>query len=116
MRNHRTPLTPLARNLRTSSTDAERLIWRSLRNRVLFNCKFRRQFPTGPYIADFACIEKQLIVELDGGQHAVDANRDETRTTYMEAQGYRVLRFWNNDVLLQTKAVLETIQGAVGGN
>jgi len=89
MRNHRTPLTPLARNLRNNSTDAECLIWRFLRNRTLFNCKFRRQFPTGPYIADFACIEKQLIVELDGGQHAVDATRDETRTVYLEVQGNR---------------------------
>ena len=116
MRNQRTPLTSLARNLRNNSTDAERQIWRSLRNRLLFSCKFRRQYPIGPYIADFVCIEKHLIVELDGGQHVDDAIRDEARTAYLQAQGYRVLRFWNNDVLSQTTAVLEAIHGAINGD
>ena len=116
MRNHRTPLTSLARSLRNNSTDAERLIWRSLRNRTLFECKFRRQYPVGPYIADFVCIEKRLIVELDGGQHADNVMQDEARTAYLQAEGYRVLRFWNNDVLLQTMAVLEAIQGAINGD
>jgi len=115
MRGHRTPLTFLARSLRSNSTDAERLIWRSLRNRTLFDCKFRRQYPIGPYIADFVCIEKRLIVELDGGQHVDNVMQDEVRTAYLQAQGYRVLRFWNNDVLSQTTAVLEAIQGAVNG-
>ncbi|WP_084182762.1 endonuclease domain-containing protein [Nevskia soli] len=115
MRNHRTPLTSLARNLRSNSTDAERLIWRSLRNRTLFSCKFRRQYPIGPYIADFACVEKRLIVELDGGQHADNVIQDEARTAFLQTQGYRVLRFWNNDVLSQTAAVLEAIHGAVNG-
>ena len=79
----------------------------------MFSCKFRRQFPVGPYIADFACIEKRLIIELDGGQHAAVVVRDEERTVYLKAQGYRVLRFWNNDMLNQSDAVLEAIRQAI---
>ena len=113
MRSHRTPLTGFARRLRTDATDAELHLWKSLRNRSLFSCKFRRQFPVGPYITDFACIEKRLIVELDGGQHATAVAHDEERTTYLKTQGYRVLRFWNNDVLNQSEAVLEVIHQAI---
>jgi len=71
--------------------------------------KFRRQRPVGPYFADFACIEAGLVVELDGGQHAGNAAYDDARTRFMQSQGFRVLRFWNNDVLSQTAVVLEQI-------
>ena len=98
-----------ARSLRKDATDAESLLWFHLRDRRLGNHKFRRQRPIGPYFADFACLEAKLIVELDGGQHVEAVDYDETRTGFMVAQGFRVLRFWNNEVLAQTSAVLERI-------
>jgi very-short-patch-repair endonuclease len=98
-----------ARSLRTTPTDAESLLWYHLRDRRLADHKFRRQRAIGPYFADFACLEAKLIVELDGGQHVEAAQYDEDRTRLMEAQGYRVLRFWNNEVLTQTEAVRERI-------
>jgi very-short-patch-repair endonuclease len=85
------------------------LLWFHLRDRRFASLKFRRQRPIGPYFADFACLEAKLVVELDGGQHVEAAAHDENRTRFMQAQGYRVLRFWNNEVLTQTKAVLERI-------
>ena len=100
---------PLARALRRSQTDAERKLWSLLRDRQLGAWKFRRQFPIGPYIADFCCMKKRLIVELDGGQHAVEVNKDRRRTRYLNQQGYKVIRFWDNEALVQTEAVLETI-------
>lgn len=109
LRKRRSKLTPLARGLRTHSTEAEQRLWRLLRNRNLFDCKFRRQVPIGGYIADFICIDRKLIVELDGGQHVEGAAADDERTAYLEEQGFRVLRFWNNDVLLREKDVLEEI-------
>jgi len=109
MRNRKTPLTPFARELRKDSTDAERKLWALLRNRTLLGCKFRRQFPIDPYVADFACVEKRLIVELDGGQHVDAAPRDAERTAFLESRGYAVLRFWNDDVLLRTDQVLEEV-------
>jgi adenine-specific DNA-methyltransferase len=102
-----------ARALRKGMTDAERLLWRHLRNREVDGCKFRRQHPVGPFIVDFVCIEKWLIIELDGGQHAFSSTKDEKRTRFLESKGYRVLRFWNNDVLKETEAVLITIQQAL---
>ena len=99
---------PFARQLRVTSTDAEFRLWQRLRNRALGGFKFRRQFPVGPYIADFICIERKLIVELDGGQHA-DNPADERRTRFLELRGYRVIRFWNPDVLSNTDGVLEMI-------
>ena len=102
-----------ARSLRNSATDAERTLWRHLRGRQLQNLKFRRQYPIAGYIADFACVEAHLVVELDGGQHAEHAAEDETRTRKMEANGYRVLRFWNDDVLLRTVDVLAEIHRQV---
>jgi very-short-patch-repair endonuclease len=101
--------TALSRRLRRSETDAERRIWLSLRNRRLGGFKFRRQQAFGPYIVDFFCAEQFLIVELDGGQHAVNAEQDTVRTSYLVVRGYRVLRFWNNDVLSNTPGVLESI-------
>ena len=102
-----------ARSLRETPTDAESLLWYHLRDRRLANFKFRRQRPIGPYFADFACLEAKLIVELDGGQHVEAAGYDEDRTRFIEAQGYRVLRFWNNEVMAQTDAVRERILQAL---
>ena len=104
-----------ARALRTSSTDAEALLWHHLRDRRLAGYKFRRQRPIGTYFADFACLESALVVELDGGQHVEQAVYDDERTRFIESQGFRVLRFWNNDVLTQTPVVLEQILLACQG-
>ena len=100
-----------ARALRDGQTDAEALLWSRLRARQLGHLKFRRQRPVGPYFADFACLEIGLVIELDGGQHAGDAeaSHDQKRSDDMAALGFQTLRFWNNDVLLQTEAVLEKI-------
>ncbi|WP_418116209.1 endonuclease domain-containing protein [Variovorax sp. NFACC27] len=102
-----------ARSLRATPTDAEAMLWHHLRDRRMANQKFRRQRPIGPYFADFACLEAKLIVELDGGQHAEAVAYDENRTRFMEAQGYRVLRFWNHEVLTQTDVVRERILQAL---
>ncbi len=88
-----------ARKLRKSSTPAEEKLWQALRNRNLAGFKFRRQHPIGPYIADFYCAEVRLIVELDGGGHLDQMEYDQNRTDWLEEQGYRVIRFWNDDVL-----------------
>ena len=95
--------------LRTNATEAERRIWYFLRNRQFEKFKFRRQHLTGVYIVDFVCLEEKLIVELDGGQHVGQAQYDARRTKTLLDKGFRVWRFWNNDVLLNTNAVLETI-------
>ena len=102
-----------ARSLRSTPTDAEALLWHHLRDRRMANQKFRRQRPIGPYFADFACLEAKLIVELDGGQHTDAVAYDENRTRFIEAQGYRVLRFWNQEVLTQIDAVRERILQAL---
>ena len=104
---------PHARNLRTASTDAERRLWYRLRDRRLGGFKFRRQVTIGPFIADFACIEAKLIVEADGGQHG--SPNDQRRTQYLQSFGWKVLRFWNNDILQQMNAVLEAILSACQG-
>ncbi|HLZ67126.1 MAG TPA: endonuclease domain-containing protein [Aliidongia sp.] len=100
------------RELRQASTDAERKLWSRLRRRQIGDCKFRRQHPVGGYIADFACIERCLIVEADGGHHADDPN-DQIRIERLEALGWRVLRFWNNEVLANPDGVLEVIRQAL---
>ncbi|WP_111981195.1 endonuclease domain-containing protein [Dyella jiangningensis] len=102
-----------ARGLRAGQTDAEQLLWRHLRNRHLQGWKFRRQHEIGPYIADFACPDAGLMVELDGGQHGEQLAYDESRTRKLQEEGYRVLRFWNNDVLKNTDSVLEAILEAL---
>jgi len=102
-----------ARRLRTHPTETERLLWRHLRLRQLGGYKFRRQQPVGQYIVDFICLEKRLIVEVDGGQHAEQAESDSQRTRWLEAEGFRVLRFWNTEVLRDTTAVKETIRAAL---
>ena len=105
--------TPFARDLRRRQTDAEACLWAVLRNRGLAGCKFRRQFPIGPYVADFACLSHRLVVELDGGQHADAIAQDATRAGFLVESGYRVLGFWNNDVLMQRDAVLAAISAAL---
>lgn len=100
--------------LRQDQTPAEARLWAHLRNRRLDGCKFRRQLPIGRYIADFACKELKLVVEVDGSQHtesAYDAERD----AWLNAHGWRVLRFWNNDVLSETGGALDTIVDAIRG-
>jgi very-short-patch-repair endonuclease len=99
-----------ARQLRHRSTDAERRLWSKLRDRRLGGCKFRRQHPIGPYIADFVCTESYLIVELDGGQHFSRQKRyDQARDAWLAQQGYRVLRFPDNVVLKEVESVLQVI-------
>jgi very-short-patch-repair endonuclease len=95
--------------LRTNATEAEQKIWYFLRNRQFEKFKFRRQHPIGVYIVDFVCLTEKLVVELDGGQHAERVPYDERRTKALSEKGYRLLRFWNNDVMQNTEAVLETI-------
>ncbi|MFN3749948.1 MAG: YgiQ family radical SAM protein [Thiobacillus sp.] len=101
-----------ARELRSQQTDSEQLLWGILRAKRFLGYKFRRQHPIEPYILDFYCDELKLAIELDGGQHAEQQTYDEHRTRALEARGIRVLRFWNNDVLAQTEAVLEAIYQA----
>jgi very-short-patch-repair endonuclease len=98
-----------ARRLRRDQTNAERALWFRLRDRRLQGLKFRRQVTIGHYIADFCCESQRLIIELDGGQHAERSIPDAERTAALEAQGYLVLRFWNNDVLRNMDGVLESI-------
>ena len=98
-----------ARRLRKTQTDAERCLWRLLRNRSIAGCKFRRQHPVGPYICDFVSIDRQLVIEVDGGQHALQVEKDDARSAYLESKGYTVMRFWNHEVLTETEAVLERI-------
>lgn len=96
-----------ARQLRRASTDAERHLWRHLRYRNLADYKFRRQYPVAGYIVDFVCLSAMLVIEIDGGQHMDAVEYDAARTRKLEARGFRVLRFWNDDVLLRTEDVLE---------
>jgi very-short-patch-repair endonuclease len=97
-----------ARKLRRDATDAEIRLWSALRDRRLRGYRFRRQHPIGDFIVDFVCTRHHLIVEADGGQHAADEG-DRRRTAWLESEGWRVLRFWNNDALANTDGVVETI-------
>jgi very-short-patch-repair endonuclease len=100
-----------ARALRTRQTEVERILWQRLRNRQINGTKLRRQHPIGPYVADFCCVDALLVIELDGSQHGEEPDRqaDQHRTEYLERVGYRVLRFWNEEVLDNIDGVLETI-------
>ena len=106
----------LAKKLRKNMTDSERLLWQHLRNRQLGGDKFRRQRPIGPYIVDFVCLEKKLVIEVDGGQHAGQVELDAKRSDYLKEKGYRILRFWNNEVLTETESVLTVILSSLDGN
>ncbi len=104
----RTP-TLRSRELRSNATPAERALWARLRNRQLGGTRFNRQVPIGPFICDFVARTPKLVIELDGGQHAVNTLEDARRTRFLEHEGYVVLRFWNNDVLWRVEGVLELI-------
>ncbi|MCW8448633.1 endonuclease domain-containing protein [Legionella anisa] len=97
-----------AKILRRQSTDTEKHLWYYLRAKRL-GFKFKRQVPIGIYSVDFVCLEKRLIIELDGSQHLDNQSYDRERTAWLNAQGFKVLRFWNNDVLQQTASVIEAI-------
>lgn len=101
----------LARTLRHNQTDAENLLWRHLRNQQLSGFKFRRQYWIENYIVDFVCIKQGIVIELDGGQHASNAilASDKKRTAFLESRGFKVLRFWNNEILANTEGVLEHV-------
>ncbi|MGH7405402.1 MAG: endonuclease domain-containing protein [Candidatus Methylomirabilales bacterium] len=102
-----------ARRLRRDQTEAEHRLWARLRARQLCGVKFRRQHPIGRFIADFCCLERGLVVELDGGQHAAQVEADQKRSEFLARCGYRVLRFWDNEVMEDMDAVLQQIAEAL---
>ncbi|MEX1205842.1 MAG: endonuclease domain-containing protein [Dongiaceae bacterium] len=101
-----------ARKLRDAPTDAEKVLWSRLRRGQINGCHFRRQHPVPPYVVDFACAGARLAIEADGGQHAESAT-DKRRTAYLQSRGWRVLRFWNNDILRNTDGVVATIMATL---
>lgn len=100
---------PIARRLRQSQTDAERMLWLRLRDRRLAGWKFKRQVPIDRFVVDFCCADGKLVIELDGGQHSIQVAQDTERTQALSTMGYLVLRFWNNDVLTNIEGVLGEI-------
>ena len=108
-------LVKFARQLRTEMTDAEKRLWKCLRSRQVNQYKFRRQYLIGKFIVDFVCLKERLIIEIDGGQHAETALRDQQRDAQLEKRGFTVLRFWNNDVLKNTEGVMERITHTLRG-
>jgi very-short-patch-repair endonuclease len=109
MRGRNVKTVRIARRLRVNQTDAETVLWNRIRNRQIDGNKFARQVPIFGYICDFVCRERRLIIEVDGGQHS-ESSADVIRDRRLMDEGYRVLRFWNNDVLGNTEGVLMTIQ------
>ena len=107
-----------ARRLRNASTSAEEILWRHLRRLETHGSHFRRQVPLGNYIVDFACLAAHLVIEVDGSQHGEGGRliRDRERTRWLEAEGYRILRFWNNEVVQNMPSVLEAIYDALYGS
>jgi very-short-patch-repair endonuclease len=103
-----------ARTLRQNMTEAERRVWQVLRSQQMKGFKFRRQVPIGRYIADFVCHEARLIVEIDGGQHDRSSPREAERTGFLQNQGYRIVRFWNNEILANLEGVHQTIADELG--
>lgn len=97
------------RRLRHEQTDAERELWQLLRSRQLAHYKFRRQHSIGPFIADFCCLERRLVIELDGGQHADKIEQDKGREDFLNEKGFKVLRFWDNAVFQETEGVISHI-------
>jgi primosomal protein N' (replication factor Y) len=106
------PMRNRARKLRRNLTDAELALWRELR-RTSLGWRFRRQFPIPPYIVDFACVEARLLIEVDGGQHSRPGEHDR-RDRLLRRRGWRILRFWNSDVLQNRTGVLQTISAELG--
>ena len=115
MRGAKVMKTRLARRLRRDSTPAEKRLWKYLRSCGLGGFKFVRQEPVGPYVVDFVCREQRLIIEIDGSRHAMD-NRDAIRDKWLTDRRYRVMRFWNNEVLENTEGVWETILAAASAD
>ena len=107
-------ITTKARQLRRQSTDAERKLWSIVRNRRLAGYKFRRQVPIESYIVDFVCFDKKLVIEIDGGQHQTQTEYDDYRTQRLQSAGFRVIRFWNNQVLGEADGVAQVIETALG--
>ncbi len=105
-------MSPNVHELRLNATDAERRLWAALRDRRLQSYKFRRQHPIGRFVVDFACTKHRLVIEADGGQHN-ESTADLRRTAWLESEGWRVIRFWNNDILANTEGVLSTILQAL---
>jgi very-short-patch-repair endonuclease len=101
--------TKRAQSLRNNATDCERLLWKELRASRLDGQKFSRQIPVGPYICDFVCRRRMLVIELDGGQHSANADVDAKRSRFIESAGYRVIRFWNHEVMENLDGVLKAI-------
>ena len=99
-----------ARGLRRRQTDAEKQLWKTLRSRHFESYKFRRQKPIGPYYVDFVCLEQKLIIEIDGGQHGWQQKKDEQRTVYLNQKGFKVIRFWNNDILENLEGVMTMLK------
>jgi very-short-patch-repair endonuclease len=108
-------LVGLSRNLRKNQTDAENKLWRHLRGKQLEGLRFRRQHPIGRYIVDFVCLEKRLVLEIDGGQHGEEKGqiKDKERDQCLRSEGYQVLRFWNNEVLTNLEGVMDMIRANV---
>ena len=102
-----------AKALRTNQTEAEQRLWYHLRAHRFMGLKFKRQKPMGRYIVDFVCVERRLIIELDGGQHAGQVADDQQRDAWLHNKGYTVLRFWNNEIMQQLEAVLEQIRHTI---
>ena len=104
--------TILARNLRKNSTIQERRLWNLLKNKQFYNLKFKRQQPIGDYIVDFVCREAKIIIEIDGGQHNFSENieLDKIRTEFLNSLGYKVIRFWNNEIYENINGVLEKLK------
>lgn len=103
----------IAKTLRKNLTDSERKLWKYLRAKRFGGLKFRRQEPIGNYIVDFVCYEKRLVIEVDGGQHAQEKYEDAVRDGWLREQGFKVLRFWDNEVLANIRGVLELIRQSV---
>ncbi len=106
-------LTNIAKNLRKRPTEAEKLLWRYLRGRTLGGLKFRRQQPIGGYVVDFICLDERIVIEVDGGQHVGSKSEDIERDKWLKGQGFKVLRFWNNEVLKNIAGVCHTIKESV---
>ena len=108
-------MSDFARQLRVDQTEAEKRLWYRLRNRQVGGAKFRRQAPIGRYIVDFVCFELKLVIELDGGQHASPTRYDERRTMWLKAQGFQIVRFWNNEVMENMDGVWQRIEEEISG-
>ncbi len=106
----------LVRAMRRRMTEAERNLWEHLRLRKISGFKFRRQYEVAPYIVDFICVEESLVIEIDGAQHADAVEYDAARTEFLKLAGYRVLRFWNNEVLQNADGVVQVISEALRGD